>query len=195
MHTINKQYIIVFFSCLSLAFTTTTDDIQETASKKIASNNFHNLYKLNDSMYRSEQPTKKGMRELKAMGIQSIVNLRRQATDAKKIKGLNLDVDRIPLKASTIDFDDIFNALNSIQQAEKPVIIHCWHGSDSTGAIVAVSRMVFDNWSKEKTIAEFTDIYFGYHRTRFPNLITLLDTLDVDRLKEKLAAVRLSKLN
>lgn len=155
MHTINKQYIIVFFSFLSLAFTTTTDDIQETASKKIASNNFHNLYKLNDSMYRSEQPTKKGMRELQAMGIQSIVNFRRQATDAKKIKGLNLDVDRIPLKASTIDFDE----------------------------------------SKEKTIAEFTDIRFGYHRTRFSNLITLLDTLDVDRLKEKLAAVRLSKLN
>ena len=48
------------------------------------------------------------MRELQAMGIQSIVNLRRQATDQKKIKGLNVDLERIPLKASTIDFDDVF---------------------------------------------------------------------------------------
>ena len=195
MHTTKTFYIIVLFSCLSLAFTKPTYIVQDSSSKKIASTNFHNLNKLNDSMYRSEQPSKKGMKELQAMGIKSIVNLRRQATDAKKIKGLNLDLDRIPLKASTIDFDDIFNALNSIQQAEKPVLVHCWHGSDRTGAIIAASRMVFDNWSKEKAIAEFTDIRFGYHRTRFPNLITLLETLDVDKLKDKLAAVRLSKSN
>ncbi|MEP2279475.1 dual specificity protein phosphatase family protein, partial [Maribacter sp.] len=166
-----------------------------TASKKIASNNFHNLYSINDNMYRSEQPTKKGTKELQAMGIKSIVNLRRQPTDERKIKGLNLDLNRIPLKASRIDFDDIFNALNSIQQAEKPVLVHCWHGSDRTGAIIAASRMVFDNWSKEKAIAEFTDIRFGYHRTRFPNLIALLESLDVDKLKNKLEAVRLSKSN
>jgi len=195
MLTSQKRYYIIFFSFLSFAFSVPLDDYQESNVKKIASNNFHILYQLNDSLYRSEHSTKKGMRELQAMGIQSIVNLRRQATDEKKLKGLNVDLERIPLKASAIDFDDVFNALNSIQQAKKPVLIHCWHGSDRTGVIIAASRMVFDNWSKEKAIAEFTNKRFGYHRTRFPNLITLLESLDVELLKEKLADVRKAKSN
>ncbi|SIQ63660.1 dual specificity protein phosphatase family protein [Maribacter ulvicola] len=190
-----KYYYITLFSFLSFSFSVPLDKYQESNFKKIPTDNFHNLYKLNDSLYRSEQPSKKGMRELQAMGIQSIVNLRRQATDEKKIKGLHINLERIPLKASTIDFDDVFNALNSIQQAKKPVLVHCWHGSDRTGVIVAASRMVFDNWSKEKAIAEFTDKRFGYHRTRFPNLITLLASLDVELLKEKLAEVRMVKSN
>ena len=95
--------------------------MQEYNFKQIESENFTNFYRLNDSVYRSEQPSKKGMKELEAMGIKSILNLRRQKTDEKKIKGLNLQLNRIPLKAATIDFDDIFNALRSMQQAEKPV--------------------------------------------------------------------------
>jgi len=161
--------------------------------EKIESKNFRNFYKLNDSLYRSEQPSKKGMKELERIGIKSILNLRRQKTDEKKIIGLNLQVERIPLKASTINFDDIFNVLNSMQKAEKPVLIHCWHGSDRTGAIIAASRMVFENWSKEKAITEFTDERFGYHKKKFPNLITLLKSLDVELLKKKLEQERISE--
>ena len=167
--------------------------MQEYNFKQIESENFTNFYRLNDSVYRSEQPSKKGMKELEAMGIKSILNLRRQKTDEKKIKGLNLQLNRIPLKAATIDFDDIFNALKSMQQAEKPVLVHCWHGSDRTGAIIAASRMVFENWSKEKAIAEFTSKPFGYHRKRFPNLIPLLKSLDVELLRNKLKEEQMSK--
>ncbi|MEO9892951.1 dual specificity protein phosphatase family protein [Aurantibacter sp.] len=188
-----KFYSLPMFSFLLAAFSLPSDDFQESHFDKIASDNFHNFYRLNDSLYRSEQPNKKGMKELEAMGIKSILNLRRQKTDKKKLKGLTLELERIPLKASKLNFDDIFNALQSIQQAEKPLLIHCWHGSDRTGAIVAASRMVFENWSKEQAIAEFTDEHFGYHQKRFPNLLTLLESLDVELLKKKLAEDKISQ--
>ncbi|WP_299799730.1 dual specificity protein phosphatase family protein [uncultured Maribacter sp.] len=188
-----KFYFLSFFSLLSFAFSLPITHMQEYNFKQIESENFTNFYRLNDSVYRSEQPSKKGMKELEAMGIKSILNLRRQKTDEKKIKGLNLQLNRIPLKAATIDFDDIFNALRSMQQAEKPVLVHCWHGSDRTGAIIAASRMVFENWSKEKAIAEFTSKPFGYHRKRFPNLIPLLKSLDVELLRNKLKQEHMSK--
>lgn len=189
-----KFYFLSFFSLLSFAFSLPITHMQEYNFKQIESENYTNFYRLNDSVYRSEQPSKKGMKELEAMGIKSILNLRRQKTDEKKIKGLNLQLNRIPLKAATIDFDDIFNALRSMQQAEKPVLVHCWHGSDRTGAIIAASRMVFENWSKEKAIAEFTSKPFGYHRKRFPNLIPLLESLDVELLRNKLKEDQMSKL-
>ncbi|MFB9052161.1 dual specificity protein phosphatase family protein [Formosa undariae] len=160
---------------------------QELFFENIESNHFHNLYKLNANLYRSEQPSKKGMKDLQEMGIKSVVNLRRKHTDENKLKDLDLDLYNLPLKAGALDVDDIFNALQTIQQAEKPVLIHCWHGSDRTGAIVAASRMVFENWSKEEAIAEFTDKRFGYHKKMYPNLIPLLESLDVDLLKKKLA--------
>ncbi|MBQ4915027.1 dual specificity protein phosphatase family protein [Maribacter sp. MMG018] len=182
----HKLFAFISLSLISLAFSLPNKALQEGASEKIASDHFHNLYQVSDGLYRSEQPSKKGMRELEAMGIQSILNLRRQKTDEKKLKDSDLHLDRIPLKASKLDEADIFKALSLIQQAEKPVLVHCWHGSDRTGAIVAAYRMVFDNWAKERAIAEFTEDRFGYHQGRFPNLIGLLESLDVELLKKKL---------
>ncbi|WP_047245256.1 dual specificity protein phosphatase family protein [Maribacter thermophilus] len=182
----HKLSAFILLALLSLAFSLPNEALQEGVSEKMASDHFHNFYKVSDQLYRSEQPSKKGMQELEAMGIKSILNLRRQKTDEKKLKDSDLHLDRIPLKASKLDEVDIFNALYLLQQAEKPVLVHCWHGSDRTGAIVAAYRIVFDNWSKEQAIAEFTEDRFGYHQGRFPNLITLLESLDVDTLKKKL---------
>jgi len=181
-----KFYYLIIFSFLSFAFLSPPTPMQEYTLEKIKSKHLTNFYKLNDSVYRSEQPSKKGMRELEAMGIKSILNLRRRKTDEKKIKGLDLQLKRIPLKAATVDFDDIFTVLNSMQQAKKPVLIHCWHGSDRTGVIIAAHRMVFENWSKDKAIAEFISKPLGHHRIRFHNLVTLLETLDVELLRNKL---------
>ncbi|WP_299779676.1 dual specificity protein phosphatase family protein [uncultured Formosa sp.] len=175
------------FSFLCFALCGTYLQAQEVYFENIESNHFHNLYKLNPDVYRSEQPSKKGMEDLQAVGIKSVVNLRRKHTDENKLKALDLDLYNLPLKAGALDGDDIFTALQTIQQAQKPVLVHCWHGSDRTGAIVAASRMVFENWSKDQAIAEFTDARFGYHKNMYPNLIPLLESLDIDLLKEKLA--------
>ncbi|WP_434036014.1 dual specificity protein phosphatase family protein [Formosa sp. 4Alg 33] len=182
-----KSPLLHLFSFLYLTLSAPQLQAQELAFKNIETCDFHNLYQLNADLYRSEQPSKKGMKEVQALGIKSVINLRRKHTDENKLKALDLDLYNIPLKAGTLDDNDIFTVLQTLQQAQKPVLIHCWHGSDRTGAIVAASRMVFENWSKDKAIAEFTDKRFGYHKKMYPNLIPLLESLDIDLLKEKLA--------
>ncbi|WP_159023370.1 dual specificity protein phosphatase family protein [Formosa sp. L2A11] len=186
MQTSIKPYYLIFFSFITFAFSHIMY-AQDLEFEQIESSHFHNLYKLNENLYRSEQPSKNGMKELENKGMLSIVNLRRRETDEKKLKNTDLNLSNLPLKAGKLNFDDIFNALQTIQQAEKPVLVHCWHGSDRTGAIIAASRMVFENWSKAQAIAEFTDKRFGYHKKMYPNLIPLLKSLDLELLKEKLA--------
>ncbi|QDO94880.1 protein tyrosine phosphatase [Formosa sediminum] len=188
MQTTFKNNRVIFLFMLSVVCFVPTSHAQELPFQQIESSHFHNLYKLNDNLYRSEQPSKKGMKDLESLGIQSVINFRRKPTDEQKLKGLDLELYNLPLKAGELDVDDIFTALQTIQQAEQPVLIHCWHGSDRTGAIVAASRMVFENWSKDKAIAEFTDKRFGYHKKMYPNLIPLLESLDVALLKSKLKA-------
>ena len=44
--------------------------------------------------------------------------------------------------------------------------------------------MVFEDWSKEKAIEEFTDKRFDYHKGLYTNLAVLLESLDIETLKE-----------
>lgn len=45
-----------------------------------------------------------------------------------------------------------------------PIIFHCHHGSDRTGAVCALYRIVFQNVSKEDAIREMIEGEYGFHR-------------------------------
>ena len=128
---------------------------QANTLTKVASKQFKNLYKINDVLYRSEQPSKKGFKEIELIGVKTILNLRRLRNNTKKAKDFNFNLVHHPIKTKELNESDILKALKVIQNSEHPVLVHCWHGSDRTGTIIAAYRMVFDNWSKEQAINEF----------------------------------------
>jgi len=159
---------------------------QEVRLQKVATNHFKNLYKLNDALYRSEQPNKKGFKEIELIGVKTILNLRRLRDNTKKAKDFNFNLVHYPIKTKALNEEDIYNALRIIKNAEQPVLVHCWHGSDRTGTIIAAYRMVIENWSKEDAIHEFQLDHLGYHYKMYPNLLVLLNTLDVEKMKNRL---------
>ncbi len=172
---------------LTIALSTLSSaNAQQADFEKIESKHFKRLYRLNDSLYRSEQPKKKGITDLEKLGIKSVINFRRHKNPGKSLKGSSLVQVVLPLKASELTEDDILKALRLIQASEKPVLIHCWHGSDRTGAIAAASRIVFENWSKERAISELKTKGFGHHEKRFPNIVVLLNELDIERIRKEL---------
>lgn len=162
------------------------DIVKQDDNIEIKYKNFNNLYRINDSIYRSEQPSKKGFIELDTSGIKTIVNLRRLRNDIKKAKGTDLQLEHIPLATKQITEQDIFEVIQHIDNAEKPLLIHCWHGSDRTGVMVAAYRIVIENWSKEKAIKEFRNKKIGYHENKYPNLLYLLEHLNVEDIKKQL---------
>ncbi|MCW5519429.1 tyrosine-protein phosphatase [Aureitalea sp. L0-47] len=154
--------------------------------EKIESRNFKNLYKLNDSLFRSEQPSRKGFKELEGMGVQSIINFRRLKEDRRKARSTDLTLNWIPIRTKELTEAQLVEALRVIKDSEKPVLIHCWHGSDRTGAVAAAYRVVFQNWSKEDAIRELRYDEFGYHENWYPNIITLINSLDVPAIRKEL---------
>ncbi|MDV7139525.1 tyrosine-protein phosphatase [Maribacter sp. TH_r10] len=141
---------------------------------------------MNDSLYRSEQPSKKGFKNLEALDVKTVINLRRWDKNWRKADGTELQLVNLPLKAGKLTEDQIIMALKAIQVAESPVLIHCWHGSDRTGAVIAAYRIIFEDWTKEKAIEELRYGYFGYHEKMYPNIVTLLQNLNVGHIKEDL---------
>jgi tyrosine-protein phosphatase SIW14 len=91
-------------------------------------------------------------------------------------------------KQESIDDLLVVKALGIIQQAEKPILIHCWHGSDRTGVISAMYRMVFQNWSREQAIDEFVNGGYGYHASFYPNIENYLQTVDVAAIRSQVMA-------
>lgn len=149
---------------------------------------FGNLHRINDSMFRSEQPSKTGILEIQKLGVKSVLSLRNIKSDCFIKRKSSLKFYKKTINAWTMTEDEVIAALKLLQKSEKPVLIHCVHGSDRTGTLVAAYRIVFEHWTKEKAIQEMLETQYGFHEN-FDNLITLLQKLDVERVKKELKLI------
>ena len=141
-----------------------------------------NFHQVDAQLYRSAQPSKSEMKWAEEKGIKTIINLRNIIDDKQEISCTGLKQVRIPLQAKKLTYDDIVIVLSAIEAAEKPVLIHCLHGSDRTGCMAAAYQM-YKGTDKETAINTFLDPKYGYNRKLFPNILTLLQSVDVEQLK------------
>lgn len=142
-----------------------------------------NLHKVTDDLYRGAQPTEEGFRELKKMGIKTFVNLRAFHSDKDEIKGLDFAYENIDIKTWHAEDEDIVRFLKIVTDKTKaPVFVHCLHGADRTGMMIAVYRIAIQGWSKEDAIKEMTEGGYGWHPI-WRNLLGHIRELDVDALK------------
>jgi tyrosine-protein phosphatase SIW14 len=146
-----------------------------------------NCFLVKDGFYRSEQPSRSDFRVVDSMGVKTIVNLRNVRKDNRKSRGTNLKLVHIPINTWRMSYADVVSAMKAIDESEKPVLLHCIHGSDRTGVVTAAYRMVHQGWTKEEAVDEFLHGGYGYHSGWFPNILRLLESLEIDKLKKDIA--------
>jgi len=187
MQRFSSLLILILISILAQSFVVPPiHDVNEDyrPAQKIELPGFKNLYKIDDSLYRSEQPSKKGMMQLQKLGIKTVLNFRNHHNDKNEVIRAQLLIERLALNTNKITYADIVKTLKVMKKAKKPILIHCLHGSDRTGCMIAAYRLVYNNYTKEQAIAELTAPEFGYHKKWFPNIIQLLKGVDVEQLKK-----------
>jgi tyrosine-protein phosphatase SIW14 len=144
-----------------------------------------NLYKISDTLYRGEQPTSEGFKELEKLGIKTVVNLRSLHSDRDELEGTNLAYEHIRMEAWDPEQEEIERFLKiATDPTQQPVFVHCLHGADRTGTMVAVYRIVVENWGKEKALEEMQDGPFGFHEV-FQGLPEFIEGLNVKQLREE----------
>ena len=151
-----------------------------------------NFNKVSEDLYRGAQPKPEGIRELKRLGVKTIVNLRLLHSDRDEIKKAGLDIkkgdigyERIKMEAWDADEDEVVRFLKVIADpARRPVFVHCKHGADRTGTMCAVYRVVFQGWSKEDAVDEMRNGGYGYHSI-WRGLPKFVMRMDVERLKRE----------
>lgn len=147
-----------------------------------------NLHRVSAELYRGRQPTARGFRELEALGVRTVVNLRTLHSDAELLAGTELAYVEIPWSAGSPADEHSLRFLRVVTDpARTPVFVHCAHGADRTGTMCAVYRIVVQGWSGEEALAELMDGGFHFHRV-WKDIPTYIRTLDAERLQRRLAA-------
>ena len=145
-----------------------------------------NLHRVTDNIYRCAQPTAEGMRAAEKLGIKTIVSLRAFHSDDDEIKATKLKVERIYFNTWHAEDEDVVRFLKLVTNTNAgPILVHCQHGADRTGTMIAIYRMTVQGWNKEDAIREMTEGGFGYHAV-WKNLIRYLNGLNIEGLRQKL---------
>ena len=188
VETTKKLRILYKISVLLiiLSISTTTLSQSRPASWAIKKDipPFYNLYSINDSVYRSEQPNSTGMRKLDSIGFKTIINLRNLRSDKYEALNTHLKLIHVPINTWTINYEEMVKGIKEIMNAPKPVLVHCKHGSDRTGCIIAGYRIAVQGWNKVDAINEFRLGGFGFHEEWFENIIKLLENINENELRK-----------
>lgn len=129
-----------------------------------------NFHKVDDNIYRGARPTGSASYHfLKQIGVKTIINLEGDATqelfpgwgkgktaasiatEREEATRANLNFIHKPLRelpARSREFRERIEEVLQImsEPSNQPVFIHCLHGADRTGVIIALYRVKYMNW-------------------------------------------------
>lgn len=151
-----------------------------------------NFHKINDFLYRSAQPTAIGMANLEAMGIKTVVSLRSFHSDRDELKGTGLAYEHLYVKAWHPEPKEVVSFLKIVTDTNRtPVLVHCQHGADRTGAMCALYRVAVQGWTKEEAIKEMTEGDFGFHEI-WKNLPSWITDMDIEVIRKEVGITNVS---
>jgi tyrosine-protein phosphatase SIW14 len=134
-----------------------------------------NLYRVDTNLYRSAQPTEKGFEILSNMApsiVRSVLNLRLLHMDPYS---QNIERFHVRCEALLMGRECIMRCLRIITNTKNtPILVHCLHGADRTGVVIAAYRISVQGWPTDRAIYEMVNGGFGFHKDFYPNLIRLV---------------------
>ena len=145
-----------------------------------------NLHRITPTLYRSEQPTALGMKNLEKLGIRTVINLRYFNHDDDEVEGTSLRTERTKILTWRVDDRHVIEVMRMLKKTENgPFLIHCQHGADRTGLMSAMYRRIYHGWSAEDALRELTDGGYGYHSI-WTNIQKYVRNADVEKLRAEI---------
>lgn len=164
------------------------DDVASTRSPEWAQpvGNRFNLYQMTPTLYRSALPDSNALPVLEQLRIGTVINFLPES-DAPWLKASDIKQVQLTYRTNHVDDSDVLAALRAIQEAEAdgPVLMHCKHGSDRTGLMAAMYRVVVQGWSKEDALNEMTQGGFG-SSNGFRDGVRYMMKADIGKLRSAL---------
>jgi protein tyrosine/serine phosphatase len=130
-----------------------------------------NAGKVAPGVYRGAQPGKDGYATLKTMGVKTVIDMRTSESEKVQVEAAGMRAIAIPIEMSREGLKEKLDRVVALMAdpANQPVYIHCRHGQDRTGIVVAVYRMKLQGWALADAEAEmqafgFNDIWVNFKK-------------------------------
>lgn len=190
------MYISIWYYVLALlsaalatgcrSFPEIEDGLRNLSSDGIVPIGIPAFGRVDDGLYRGGQPSEQGFSELKQMGIKTVISLKVFGSDRKYLVPLDMQYEHISFKNYHPEDEDVMKFLKIVTEpSNRPVFLHCHEGTDRTGMMVAVYRIVVEGWTKERALAEMKA--FGFNEI-WGSLENYIEELDVSKIKYELTS-------
>ena len=146
-----------------------------------------NLHQVTPGLYRSARLDSVDVAQLQALGVKTVISLRSFHSDTDLLKDSGIHTIRIPINTWAIRDSHVIEAMRTIRAAEQqgPVLLHCLHGADRTGMMIAMYRMLYQGWSRDKAVDELKNGGYGYHAV-WKNIERYLSRVNVDDIRARI---------
>lgn len=144
-----------------------------------------NFFQVTTNLYRGAQPTGEGMKQLKAMGIKSVITLREFHSDKDIAGEAGLKSIRFEMSPMHADAREVVEFLKVVTDTNNlPAFVHCERGADRTGTMCAMYRIAVCGWTKQQAIEEMKDGGFDFSPV-WQNLVSFIKKADIADIKRR----------
>ena len=160
-----KNTLVRFSAILGLVLAVVAVSPAKTHSDPTFANiNIKNFGKMDARFYRGAQPKEEDYKDLKALGIKTVIDLQDSPTNYEKrdVEALGMRYVNIPMSDSVYPKEESISAfLKLINDPTTGVFFaHCAGGRHRTGVVGAIYRFNVDHWNYDQAYAEMKDYDF-----------------------------------
>jgi len=176
---IGKKYLRSLYGLVAVLIFAAGAQAQEAAAPatKTASVRIKNFGQMDDRFYRGAQPGKKDYKDLAALGIKTIIDLREDPESYERplVESLGMKYVNIPMLGKKYPSQEATEAfLKTINDpATGKFFVHCAGGRHRTGAMGAVYRVQFYDWGFDEVYKEMKqyDFYTRFGHQAFKDFV------------------------
>jgi len=176
---ITKRQLQNIWAFVGVLFLATAATAQDQAKAEAAPANIHikNFGQMDDRFYRGAQPGKNDYRDLAALGIKTVIDLREdsEAYEQPLVESLGMKYVHIPMIGKEYPTTEAIDAfLKTVNDpATGKFFVHCAGGRHRTGAMGAVYRFRFYDWNFEQAYNEMKqyDFYTRFGHQAFKDFV------------------------
>ena len=166
MSSTKRSYLSVFFAVLTFVLASSISAIAQentqsensAAAASVAEVKIKNFGQMDDRFFRGAQPKEQQYKELAALGIKTIIDLREDPTTYEKREAEALGMRYVNLPMSDKDYPPATTVEQFLKLVDDPstgkFFVHCAGGRHRTGVMGAVYRFNRYNWNFDQVYAE-----------------------------------------